>query len=265
MNTLRAQVAYPILRHYLREAQAIAEEEMHADVLLEGQDHLGFMALCFTYKQLVHARSVALLLDSSQHIDAATIARTMLEGLILVAWSALQPDERPLRWRAFSLVSDWKTLLAEESMGRPIPLGYRDELTKRLEEFDEFLKSGARKQGTALFADPYQSSWRVDAKGSKVELADMVSALGDPGLKTLYDDLSQISHWTPRGVAINIGTAEDRTLINFSSANLAAMSCGSAFQSLTQTVLLLSQHRYGKQLQSMQNLVDAYVARFNDS
>ena len=259
------EIAIPVMRRALAQAQQIADVALLSDVRLREDDHLGFMAMCFTYKQLTHAKSVSLLLDSFQHIDAATIARTMLEGLVLIAWSALMPSERPLRWRAYSLVSDWKLLLNDECNGKPAPQGKRAELSARLAEFSEFLTGGAKRRGTEHFPDPYQGTWRVDASGAKVELKDMVVELGDPKIKLVYDELSQVGHWTPRGVAVDISTGSDRTVIGFRNNNLAAMACGAAFQALSQTFLIFTKHRDGISNSNMQRVIDDYIAELSDA
>lgn len=255
----------PIMREHLEAAYAVADSDFLGDVLLADSDHLGFMALCFAYKQFAHARSVMLLLDAHQHIDAATIGRVMLEGLILVAWAALRPDERPLRWRAYSLVSDWKKIQAEAGAPSPELVEKKADLAKRLIEHPEFLTGGARKHGPASFPDPYQANWRLDANGSKVELRDMAAELEDPALKVLYDELSQAAHWTPRGVAIDVSSEEDRTTFAFTSATQAAMACGAAFLSLTQTAMLLHQHYRGQPHVRMQNVFDSYVRRLGSA
>ena len=56
-------------------------------------DHLAFMTLCFLSKQLDHAKSVRILVRST---DAILVYRSIIEGLCQLAWAAWKPQERPL-------------------------------------------------------------------------------------------------------------------------------------------------------------------------
>lgn len=265
MHRVPLPAAIPILRRHVDQAYEIADVLLSDDIFVEENDHLGFMALCFSYKQLAHAKSVLLLQDGDQHIDAVTVSRVMLEGLILIAWSSLAPMERPLRWRAFSLVNDWKVLYDDERRGKPVSVAKKAELEERLKGYSAFLSNGARKPGFDKQSDPYQSTWRLNADGSKVELRKMVDDLGDPNLKLLYDELSQASHWTPRGVAVNIERTEGGAVIDFRSDSLAAMSYAVTFESLVQTLIILMKHlRIGEPVK-LESLAHAFVTELSDA
>lgn len=248
------------MRSFFAEAKALIEKELESDVVLHEGDHLGFMAMCFLYKQTAHARSIEMLLDARQDVDAATISRTMLEGLILVAWAALEPEERPLRWRAFSLVSDWKLLKRGVAPPFDNPEDKKVDLEQRLEAHPEFLTSGARRVGTQKLFDPYQNTWHVNGDGSRVELRTMTEEIGDPDMKLLYDELSQVGHWTPRGVAINIDRSTARSTLAFMDGSLAAQACGTAFSALVQTAALFFHHHRDEPHMRLQQIMDSYVA-----
>lgn len=252
--------ALAVMRSLFAEARMLIEKELESDIVLEESDHLGFMAMCFLYKQTVHARSMEMLLDAQQHVDAVTISRTMLEGLILVAWAAVEPEERPLRWRAFSLVGDWRLAKRGFAPSSGTPEDKKVELELRLEAHPEFLTSGARRAGAQALVDPYQNTWCVNAGGSRVELRTMAEEIGDPGMKLLYDELSQVGHWTPRGVAIDMTHASERSTIAFMDETLAAKACGTAFSSLVQTAALFFHHHRGEPLAPLQQIMDSYIA-----
>ncbi|MGJ7567808.1 DUF5677 domain-containing protein [Variovorax sp. GB1R11] len=247
------------MRSLFAEARALIEKELVSDVVLHESDHLGFMAMCFLYKQAAHARSIEMLLDAEQDVDAATISRTMLEGLILVAWAAVKPTERPLRWRAFSLVSDWKLLQRGVAPPFGTPEDKKVELKQRLEAHPEFLTSGARRAGAQALFDPYQNTWCVNGDGSRVELRTMAEEIGDPNMKQLYDELSQVGHWTPRGVAINIDHSTERSTLAFMDESLAAKACGTAFSSLVQTAALFFHHHRAEPHTRLQQIIDSYA------
>lgn len=252
--------ALAIMRSFFAEARTLIEKELESVVVLHEGDHLGFMAMCFLYKQTVHARSIEMLLDSRQDVDAATISRSMLEGLILVAWAALEPEERPLRWRAFSLVSDWKLVKRGGTPPFGTPEDKKADLEQRLEAHPEFLTSGARRVGTQKLFDPYQNTWHVNGDGSRLELRTMAEEIGDPDMKLLYDELSQVGHWTPRGVVINIDHSAARSTLAFMDERLAAQACGTAFSALVQTAALFFHHHRDEPHMRLQQIMDSYVA-----
>src|SRR5688572_8123280 len=63
-------------------------------------DSYGLVVVTFAAKQHEHMRSLLALLHASQYADTAIIARTMLEGLITLAWIGTQPTTRANAWRA---------------------------------------------------------------------------------------------------------------------------------------------------------------------
>ena len=254
-----AEHDFPIIRKHTQRMLELVELRTKKDFKLNELDHFGFMALCFTYKQLEHAHSIEILVDSGQYIDAAILARVMLEGFLLLGWASLLPEERGLRWRAYALVSDFKLLMEKKHRGEEVNTDVEKELRLRLSEFDEpFLTSIARKNGKEKYPDPYQKSWRVHADGSKVELRDMVDDLKDPQLKELYENLSQFGHWTPRGIG-EIKRDDLNVRIEFQSKGYAAQACAATFFVLGYTLEILSRH-FGLGMESeVTNAFDDYL------
>jgi hypothetical protein len=95
------------LRQYVSDLVALAERGFASPIAFDTENHLAFMALAFAGKQVVHARSI-LTLEGS--MDATLVARSMFEGLSQLLWAAQSPDDRPLRWRTFAFVRDWRQM-----------------------------------------------------------------------------------------------------------------------------------------------------------
>src|SRR5688572_9248803 len=89
------------LRNFLTELVAIGDAAFSRPYTFDRDNDLAFMTLTFAGRQIEHARSV-LVLGSS--LDTALIARSMLEGLSQLLWASQEPEDRPLRWRAFVYV-----------------------------------------------------------------------------------------------------------------------------------------------------------------
>ena len=250
----------PLVRRHTQRMLELIELRTKKGFKLNESDHFGFMALCFVYKQLEHAHAIAILVDAEQYADADILARVMLEGLILLGWASLLPEERGHRWRAYALVSDWKVLVEKKRHGEEVNPEVEQDIQLRLSELDvPFLTSAARKNGTEGYPDPYQKSWRVNSDGSKVELSNMVDELKNPLLKELYEDLSQLGHWTPRGIGENIKRNGLSVRLEFRSKNYAARACSVTFQALGDTLQILSAH-FGLNMENeLRNIFDDYL------
>lgn len=256
-----AETDLPILHKYAGAFFQLIEPQFSRTIKVSESDHFGFMALCFTHKQIEHARSLGILIDAQQHSDAAILARVMLEGLIYILWARLDKDDRPLAWRSFALVSDHETLLKAKSRGEHIDEMTEATLRERLaEEAKRFRTKSAIKQGAENFPNPYQKSWNVDKDGRKIELSEMVIEIGDPLLKELYDDLSQLGHWTVRGIGPLLRRSENGIKIDFNSSVSAAQACAVCIQSLGATSKAAAEHFNLPLLPKIDELFNDYLA-----
>jgi hypothetical protein len=259
MSTRDASAELPILHEYAIRAHKLADEVLNQTFNFQESDHFGFMALCFAYKQVEHGRSVQLLVGADQYIDAAIISRVMLEGYIHLAWAALKPEERPFNWRAYVLVTDFRTLKAKLDRGEIVDEVFKTDLTKTLQESaTQFLTAAARKNGPEGYPDPYQRTWALNSEGSKVEISAMTSELNDPNLKPLYDELSQVIHWTPRGIGEHIQRSDTNVKVSFDKPFPAAMAASVSFIATTQTTLLLAHHFKLEMRASVEQLIKEY-------
>jgi Family of unknown function (DUF5677) len=238
-----AETDLTVLHKYAGAFFRLIEPEFSKGLKLSESDHFGFMALCFTHKQIEHARSLGILIDAQQHSDAAILARVMLEGLIYILWARLEKTDRPLAWRSFSLVSDYESLLKAKARGEHVEEVDEKTLRERLaNEATRFLRKNAIKQGAENFLNPYQKYWNVGRDGRRIEISEMVKEVGDPLVKDLYDDLSQLGHWTVRGIGPLLRRNESGIRINFDSSESAAQACAVCIHSLGATARAAAEH-----------------------
>lgn len=158
-------------------------------------DHFAFMALTFLSKQHTHARTIATLQDSR---DSLLIARTMLEGLMLLLWTELEPAERALQWRAFAIVHDWRLFQQLVARGESFEQAKLDETELRLKGYRKLVfKPGALKDlsaGRPLPPDPYRKHWPT------VTLEDIFNEVGEPQLYGgIYAHFCAYHHWAITG------------------------------------------------------------------
>ena len=111
MATVRsARKQLPALRRQLSELTILSENAFPANV---GQrSHARFMLATFAAKQIAHSKSM---LKLGYDVDTLLLARSMLEGMSQLLWAFQQPKRRPLMWRAFVYIVDWRLLQEHKS------------------------------------------------------------------------------------------------------------------------------------------------------
>jgi len=252
---------FPIMHKYANKLFRAVEPVFSKTIKLKENDHFGFMALCFVHKQIEHARSLGILIDAKQHADAVILARVMLEGFIYILWARLDPLERALSWRSFALVCDLETLLEAKKHGNKIDENLELRLRQRLtKEAERFLTQNARTHGEDKYENPYQKLWNVDKDGKRVELSRMVSEISNPELKSLYDDLSQLSHWTPRGIGRLINRTNRGIKISFESSTNATTAYAVCIQALGGTAKAAAEHFDLGILEKIDSIFSSYLA-----
>jgi hypothetical protein len=215
--------------------------ELHDQVFrlnIGQRSHMRFMLASFAAKQHHHAESL-LKLGSSP--DTMLIARSMLEGLSQLLWAMKQPRRRPLQWRAFAFVSDWRLSQQRVAQGLPIDPTICTRTTTGLRQHGRwFLTKQAREAraaGRPLPPDPYVKNWYGERES---EIFRDIG--GELLLEHAYAPFSEWHHWRIAGLARLISF--DPTTREFSmtatnpSGAATATACG--FQCLWQTMQLLN-------------------------
>jgi hypothetical protein len=205
----------------------------------EDWDNLCFMAACFVSRQVDHLRGVLTLVDKGLDSEALVLARSMLEGMIQLLWAAQDPDERPLRWRAFSLIEDWllaqradpASTTVEETEWRALDARVRSEgvpfLTRRAKN--------AIASGDAPPPDPYHDNWFGGGK-----IRDMFDQTSGADLWSLYGRASENVHWTPRRLGSSLVRREGSIVYSAVDPSKAATALASGIQSVLQSSQILS-------------------------
>lgn len=193
-------------------------------------DHFAFMCACFLARQFAHGQSV---LDLREKLDSELIARSMLEGLCQLLWAASEAPKRAERWRAYSLIHDWRLLQQKESAGEVVDPQFKQGLLQRLTDYESLFLTRrakqAKKEGAQLPSDPFQKNWY--GGGTIQQLFEAVK--GQLLYEMPYSLFSAWQHWS-------LGSIE-RTLerngnhIQFSAAEPSAVGLAVAVQCLLQT------------------------------
>lgn len=190
-------------------------------------------------------------------MDATVVARVMLEGYIYLGWAYNDAQERALSWRSFVLVYDLETLLERKANGEEVDELEEAELRARLQdEAGRFYTRGAEGKD---YANPYQRSWTYDKDGNRVVLPQMISEFGDPNLKKLYDELSQLGHWTARGMGPLVKRGTEQVCISFRSNGNKTRACAVLVQALAGMAGIVAAHFSLPFAENLNQLFDAYL------
>ena len=123
-------------------------------------DHLGFLALCFLSRQIDHIQSIVTLVPNR---DATLIARSMIEGLCQLLWAGQEPMSRPLKWRAFAYIHDWRLMMAKINRGELVDPNQKESNELAIQEYGWFFYTKEAKlairQNQPLPSDPYHKTW----------------------------------------------------------------------------------------------------------
>jgi hypothetical protein len=209
-------------------------------------DHLAFMTSTFVCKQLGHIKSVLALIDYGQYKDALIIARVMIEGYAILRWANKEPTERPLNWRAYILIDQFR-----RSFGRPDYAEHQEYLEVMLDKYcRKYLRDEYKtKQQRDIVPDNYLGIWRRDDSNDKKKFITIPieKIFEDVGLKEthdhLYDPASGWLHWDSFSMAETIERKADGGIIcGLDPKYLGASAIASGMQALIESASLLDQH-----------------------
>jgi hypothetical protein len=209
------------------------------DARCREDDHLGFMGLCFVSRQIDHVQCLAAL---GQQRDAMLIARSMIEGLCMLKWAAQSISERPLMWRAFGYVHNWRTLCRKVESGEAVDPLEQTKIESGLATYGHlFYTNNTRRAQEArqdLPSDPYHKDWKCGT-----QIKQICESVGGSVLhQEIYSTYSDWHHWGISTMAETISLSGDTVCYRSSSASRYAMALATGFQCLIETVELVNQH-----------------------
>jgi hypothetical protein len=135
--------------------RAAASEEMR---LTPGPFRL--MCLAFLSRQVDNVGSLIAL---HGHRDMTLVARSMLEGMVILMWVSKDPHERAALWKDFSFVHDWRMFRRQKREGRPVTEQDWNAVETGLKTVGPKYYSrnslACIKKGLPLPDDPYRWNW----------------------------------------------------------------------------------------------------------
>ena len=242
----------PVLKQNLADLTELAAKAFTPPVRIGTRSHLRFMLASFAAKQIEHSHS---LLKLEPSIDIVLIARSMLEGLAQLLWAMKLPRGRPLMWRAFSFVVDWRLLQEQCSQGLTINPEVERNTRRGIRRYGKwFLTKQAKKAlaaGKRLPKDPYTKNWYGERE------TDILRGVGgETLLEGAYAPFSEWHHWRPGafGRLLSFDHGTSTFSMTTSDPNQAATALAVGFQCLWQTLQLFNARcnlRIGRDLQRL--------------
>jgi len=260
MMTTTAQIAFkdiPCLHRHLEDLVAVSAGAFIPPPGFDPQNHLAFMALTFAVKQNEHARSV---LQLDQSVDAVLITRSMFEGLSQLLWAGQAPQERPLRWRAFPFILDWRRMRRQLVAGQAVPDERQRAIAEGLRRHGEYFLTpralDAQARGLPLPDDPYAKNWYGENE------KDIFTAAGaDRIYDEVYGPFSEWHHWRPGafGHLLQFDEACTTFMMDTRNPSFTAMALAGGFQCLWQTMSFLENILLGRLRADLDRLYESYV------
>jgi Family of unknown function (DUF5677) len=256
----KCQQALGGLETWINKLLDLANETIEGAECLD-DDHLGFMALCFLSRQIDHIQSIVTLVPNR---DAILIARSMIEGLCQLLWAAQKPMERPLKWRAFAYIHDWRLQKVKSDRGESIDPNQQKFNELGIQMYGKlFYTKEARSainQNQPLPPDPYHQSWKC---GTQIkQICDCVEA-GDLH-KEIYSSFSDWHHWGTAGIGEALSWNANKGTFSSSSSSNSAMALATGFSCLLQTLELTNEHlSFSRELQ-IASIRDGYIKWHQD-
>jgi len=222
-------------------------------------DHLAFMGLLSVSQQLQFLKSIRLLVENNLGVSAGLIARAMLESMCSFLWCGLVPKSRPLGWRAYAYVKDFRLMRQKEARGEIVPKTKKTEICRGLQKYGNHLLTrtarDAQQEGHALPQDPYVKQWpsiTVEQMFQQVQATSLY--------EHIYRDLSELTHGSVAafGASIRRGHHSVEYSAAFSPA-LSATALAVGFQSLLHSLELLDTHLRLWKGQEIVNLKQLYI------
>lgn len=181
----------------------IAEPIFKREDLLLNNNPFRLMCLSFLSRQFNHAQSLVALQNNR---DMTLIARTMLEGMVLLMWVKQESSIRARLWRDFAFIHDWRLIKKH----RESDIIVSDEVWERAEKMSRetgelFYTRQAREaiaNSRPLPDDPYWKYWHSQ------ERLNWFTIFKDVGhedwYSNLYVGLCRWFHWESASIALSI-------------------------------------------------------------
>ncbi|NUM80744.1 hypothetical protein HUU42_08055 [bacterium] len=248
----------PILEKLLQEVINLVDETLHS-IKINEKDAFGLMCVSFVIKQKEHANSILILKTRK---DVGLIARSMLEGIVLLKWVE-KNKKRASRWMAYAWIEDWRLLRQKDSNGEHIQESSRKEIEIALKKYGErFYNKEAKeckKRSKPLPDDPYVHNWLGPKLYTIFNDVEESITYGN-----LYSRFSDWHHWNIKGIGQMISRTDQSIKFSTESNIEFASALSAAFKSLLETLNIIDKYFSCEQSDRISDLLNEFCEWFKE-
>lgn len=225
---------------WARELSEIATELLEAlkNADLPAGTYYPSMLIGFLCKQSQHMEA-ALALERRR--DAALVARSMIEGMCLLLWTAKDAETRAHMWSDFGFVHDWRVVRERVRSG--------DHVDSRL---SASVEEGARTHGQQFLRKPKKGETDGDLlsdedpfiyKWTGLSVAKIFDDVGQgEKYETFFSQFSDWHHWNAGGVKAALVTRGREVTYHPTDPQVSLSAFVNAIQALFETLVLAEKH-----------------------
>jgi hypothetical protein len=183
----------------------------------------------------------------------------MLEGMWQLKWASLSLKDRPARWRGFSVVYDWRLLIAMDESGEAVSTLDRREVLAALERSGtEYLTESSKKlraRGRQLPVDPYVKTWH------NMTVRQLATETDEATLyETKYSELSDRMHWGLHSFNHALDSSDGSLRYDARSVYLTVLATTLSFRCVADAALIVSRVLNLGQQEEIETLVHRFVS-----
>ena len=253
---------FPILKKHSDIILSFAKNFVSNKFRIDESNHFVFMVMCFLTKQIEHFISLMSLINAGQFSDSTIIARIMMEGMATISWVSINPDERAYKWRNYSVITDYKTLLDIKRNGLRYSTDQEKEILERLKvDGNMFLKEPEKKQIdlSNINEKSYRYTWLFDEEGNYVETADLFKAGKANEVYAIYKKMNSWIHWNVLGIGKMIKRETENLQFSANKIEEATLAMAAGFASLHYILFIANECLSLNIHNELKNIEEAYL------
>jgi hypothetical protein len=228
-------------------------------------DHFAFMVIAFCFRQMEHLKSLYTLYKNECFQDMQFIARSMLEGMVFLKWGYANKQIVPLKWKAYSWVTDYRLAMKHIAEGKGPDDETKQKIIAALNNYGQLFLKKSKTLLIDFKQDPFHGYWHIDENNKKITFFDLFKELQAETLVEIYEDLSDWVHWNITGLGKIITRTQNEFAFNYDSMRSTRYAFAAGLLSSFDSFYLLDNHFNLNQKVELNKMQEEYINHLNDA